>query len=135
MLRRVLGIAAGALLWYVAFNVMAYSLAMLWPDYAAQGRIYIQQGLFTFTSTMAVCNLILWVLAEVAAGWITMLITKQRQTVWVLAGLLVIALATVHLLLSWSRFPWWYNLGVVIPAGFAVLLGGRLYTGVHGRTA
>jgi hypothetical protein len=31
-------------------------------------------------------------------------------------------LAGLHLVLYWPRFPWWYNLGVVIPAVRAVLL-------------
>jgi hypothetical protein len=46
--------------------------------------------------------------------------------VWVLAGLLGIYLAAVHLVLFWARFPWWYNLGVVIPAVPAVLWGATL---------
>jgi hypothetical protein len=28
--------------------------------------------------------------------------------------------------MSWALFPWWYNLGVVIPALPAVLLGASL---------
>jgi hypothetical protein len=46
--------------------------------------------------------------------------------VWVLAVLVGLYLAAVHLLLYWPHFPWWYNLGVVIPAVPAVLLGERL---------
>jgi len=42
------------------------------------------------------------------------------------AVLLGIYLAALHLVLYWPRFPWWYNLGVVIPVIPAVLLGGRL---------
>ena len=68
----------------------------------------------------------LWVLAEVAAGWVTMKIALRREAVWVIAGLLLAYLACVHLLLNWPRFPWWYNLGVVLPVVFAVLLGARL---------
>jgi hypothetical protein len=32
----------------------------------------------------------------------------------------------VHLILYWPRFPWWYNLGVVIPVVPAVLFGAKL---------
>ena len=42
------------------------------------------------------------------------------------AGVLGIYLAALHLILYWPRFPWWYNLGVVIPAVPAVLFGGTL---------
>jgi hypothetical protein len=46
--------------------------------------------------------------------------------VWVLAALLGIYFAVLHFVVLWTRFPWWYNFGVVIPAVPAVLLGGRL---------
>jgi hypothetical protein len=48
-----------------------------------------------------------------------------------LAGLLGIYLAALHLILYWPRFPWWYNLGVVILAVPAVLLGGKLAKSVR----
>jgi hypothetical protein len=37
-----------------------------------------------------------------------------------------VTLVSLHLVLFWSRFPWWYNLGVVIPVVPAVLFGGKL---------
>jgi len=126
MVRSVLGFIAGALVWMVGFLVLATALAQLWPDYGVHARQWVRAGLFTFTAPMAVCNLVLWVLAEIGAGWATAKIARRRQVVWVLAGLIGIYLAAVHLGLDWSRFPWWYNLGVVIPAVPAVLWGARL---------
>ena len=128
MVRSALGFIAGALVWVVGFFVLATALAQLWPDYGVHARQWVREGLFTFTAPMALCNLVLWVLAEIGAGWATAKIAK-RQVVWVLAGLIGIYLAAVHLGLDWSRFPWWYNLGVVIPAVPAVLLGARLSGG------
>jgi hypothetical protein len=126
MMRSVLGVVAGAFLWMVGFYVLAIALAQVWPDYAIHARQWSRQGVFTFTPAMAVCNLILWALAEIAAGWLAASISKRRGAVWVLAGLLGIYLAAVHLVLYWPRFPWWYNLGVAIPAFSAVLLGATL---------
>ncbi len=126
MVRSVLGVVIGAVLWMVVFYVLALALAHLWPDYAIHGRQWTRQGVFTFTPPMAVCNLILWVLAEMAAGWMAATIAKRRAAVWALAGLLEIYLAALHLALYWPRFPWWYNLGVVIPVIPAVLLGASL---------
>jgi len=126
MVRSVLGVVAGAVVWMVGFLVLALVLAQLWPDYAVHGRAWTRQGVFTFTPLMACCNLVFWLVAEIGAGWTTAKIAKRRQAVWVLAGLIGIYLAGLHLLLFWSRFPWWYNLGVVIPAVPAVLFGGKL---------
>ena len=126
MVRGVLGVVVGAVVWMVGFFALALVLAQLWPDYAIHGREWTKQGVFTFTRTMACCNLVFWVLAEIGAGWVAAKIAKRRDAVWVLAGLLGIYLAGLHLVLYWSRFPWWYNLWVVIPAVPAVLLGGKL---------
>jgi len=116
----------GVVLWMVAFYALATGLALLWPDYAIHGRQWVREGAFTFTPLMAFCNLVLWVLAEIGAGWMAAKISKRRGAVWVLAGLLGIYLAVVHLILYWPRFPWWYNLGVVIPVVPAVLFGAKL---------
>ncbi len=123
MVRSVLGVVVGAILWMIVFYVLALALAHWWPEYAIHGRQWLRQGVFTFTPTMAVCNLVLWVLAEMGAGWMEARISQHRRAAWVLAGLLGVYLAAVHLLFYWPRFPWWYNLGVVIPAVPAVLLG------------
>ena len=126
MVRGALGVVFGAVLWMVAFYALAIGLAQFWPDYAIHGRQWMRQGEFTFTPLMACCNLVLWVIAEIGAGWATGKIAKRREVVWVLAGLLGTYLAVLHLVFYWPRFPWWYNLGVVIPAVPAVILGGRV---------
>lgn len=125
-MRSALGVVIGALVWMAAFYALATGLAQLWPDYALQARQWVRNGAFTFTPAMACCNLALWVLAEIGAGWVAAVISRRRAAAWVLAGLVGIYLAAVHLLLYWPRFPWWYNLGVVVPAIPAVLAGARL---------
>ena len=68
MVRSVLGVVAGVVVWMVGFFVLALVLAQLWPDYAVHGREWTRQNVFTFTSLMACCNLVFWVLAETGAG-------------------------------------------------------------------
>jgi hypothetical protein len=125
MLRGVLGVVVGAVVWMMGFFALALVLAQLWPDYAIHGRQWTREGVYTFTPLMACCNILFWMLTEIGAGWAAVKIAKRREAVWVLAGIVVIYLAALHLFLYWSRFPWWYNLGVVIPAVPAVFLGGK----------
>lgn len=129
MMRKVLGFVAAAIVWMVGFFVLASLLARVWPEYGIHAREWIKDGVFTFTAPMACCNLLFWVLAEIGAGWVAAKISRHRGVVWLLAGLVGLYLAAVHLGLDWSHFPWWYNLGVVIPAVPAVLLGARLAGG------
>jgi hypothetical protein len=126
MVRSVVGIVLGVLLWMFGFYALAIGLSMVWPDYAVHGRQFVREGVFTFTALMACCNVLLWIVAGIAAGWVGAKIAKRRAAVWVLAGLLGIYLAVLHLVLYWARFPWWYNLAVVLTCVPAVLWGARL---------
>ena len=126
MVRSILGVVIGAAVWMAGFFVLTILLAQLWPDYAIHARQWIQERAFTFTPAMACANLALWVVADLGAGSVAARIARRAAAVWVLAGLVGCYLGAVHLLLEWPRFPWWYDLGVVIPAVPAVLLGGRL---------
>jgi uncharacterized membrane protein YeaQ/YmgE (transglycosylase-associated protein family) len=126
MVRSVLGVVVGVVLWAVGFYVLASVLAQVWPDYAVHARQWMRQGVYTFTTPMACCNQVFWILAEILAGWAAGKIAKRREAVWVLAALLGIYFAVLHFVILWTRFPWWYNFGVVIPAVPAVLLGGKL---------
>jgi uncharacterized membrane protein YeaQ/YmgE (transglycosylase-associated protein family) len=125
MIRNLVGVVVGALVWMFGFYILAIGLALLWPAYALQGRIYFRDGTFNFTTLMACSNVLMWALAAVAAGWVASRIATRREAAWVLAAVLGIYLATLHLFLYWPRFPWWYNLAVVIPTVPAVLLGAR----------
>jgi hypothetical protein len=126
MVRSILGVLVGAVVWMVGFFVLALALAQLWPDYGVHARQWTQENVFTFTSLMALFTLLFWALAEIGAGWSAAKIAKRREAVWVVAAIVGIYLATLHFVLYWPRFPWWYNLGVVIPAIPAVLFGGAL---------
>jgi hypothetical protein len=126
MIKNISGVVAALLLWMAAFVLLGVISAQLWPDYGEHGRIWFAEGRFTFTPVMAVCNLIIWFIAAFAAGWLVQNITRRRGAVLVLAGIIGLTMALNHLVLEWSRFPWWYNLGVVIPSVPAVLLGAML---------
>lgn len=132
-MRIALGVIAGLIAWMLAFYALAFGLAALWPDYALHGRDFFRQNLFTFTTPQALCNLLFWVLAELVAGWVALKIALHRRAVLIVAGVLFAYLAAMHLVLNWPRFPWWYNLGVVIPVVPAVLLGGWLARGALRR--
>jgi hypothetical protein len=83
MVRGVLGVMVGAVVWMVGFFVLALALAQLWPDYAIHGGQWTRQGVFTFTPLMACCSLVFWVLAEIGAGWAAGKIAKRREAVCV----------------------------------------------------
>jgi len=67
-----------------------------------------------------------WILAEIFAGWVAVVVARRRQASWILAAPIGLFMAVNHLYLEWDSFPWWYNVAVAVPAAPAVILGGRL---------
>jgi hypothetical protein len=122
----VIGVVAGAAVWMLAFFAEVAVLAAAWPAFREPGRIWQTEFVFTFTTPMASMLLLCWLLAAIAAGWTAAKIGRQGWAVWVLAGLVGIYLFAMHIVLYWATFPWWYNLGVVVPAVPAILVGARL---------
>jgi hypothetical protein len=125
LVRSILAILAGAILWMIGFLILARILVLLWPAYALAAQIWTRTRVYTFTSPMSVFNASFWILAEIAAGWLAAVIARRPQAVWSLAVLVMGYLCFMHLYYVWDQLPWWYNLVVALASGPAVLLGGR----------
>ena len=129
MLRAASGFVVAAVVWMATFVVLTFAVAFVWPAYAAHGQTWFESGVFTFEPPMAVVNVVCWVLAEVLAGWIAVVIGRRREVAWALAAVLALYLGFMHLYLEWPTFPWWYNVAVAGLAAPAVLLGARMAGG------
>jgi hypothetical protein len=125
-MRAVLGVVAGWIVWFVGFLALAILLAAVWPDYRVHGRAWMNDHVFDFPTAMAVVNVIFWIVAEIAGGWVTMAVARRRGAVWVLAAIVGVYLLYEHLYAEWANIPAWYNLAVALTAIPAVLLGGTL---------
>ncbi|HEY5566138.1 MAG TPA: hypothetical protein VIM81_02695 [Gammaproteobacteria bacterium] len=126
MVRGALGIVVGAIAWMVAFFAVARLLFLMSPAYAAHAQTWMSAQVYEFTAPESGFHVLLWILAEIFAGWLTVVIAKRREASWILAALIGLYMAFMHLYYVWDSFPWWYNLAVVIPVVPAVLFGGKL---------
>jgi cyanate permease len=126
MIRGVLGVIVGGIAWMVVFTLFAWVLALAWPDYAAHARHWTAKNVFDFTVVMSGLMIVFWILSEMAAGFLAVVLARRREAAWVLAALVMAYMCFMHLYYVWDRIPWWYNLLVALPSGAAVLLGSRL---------
>lgn len=115
MWRNILAVIGAVVAWMGLFLALALLLGLFWPAYAAHGRTWFEQRVFDFSPAMAVVNLVLWALAAMAAGWVAGRIARRTVAIWIAGGAMWIYAITVHVVLEWSLYPWWYNLGVVLP--------------------
>jgi hypothetical protein len=129
MVRAVLGFVVAAVAWMAAFFALTFLIAFVWPAYSVHGRTWFESGVFTFEPPMAALNVACWVLAEVLAGWLAVVIGRRSEVAWALAAALTLYLGVMHLYLEWPSFPWWYNIAVAGLAAPAVLLGGQMANG------
>jgi hypothetical protein len=129
MVRGVLGVVVGWIVWFCGFLALAILLAAVWPEYRVHGQAWMNDHVFDFPTGMAIFNVLFWVLAEIAGGWVAMAIARRREAVWVLAAIVGGYLLYEHLYAEWANIPAWYNLVVAVAAIPAVLLGGRLAGG------
>jgi hypothetical protein len=125
-MRGALGVVVGAIVWMVGFFTLARLLYVVWPDYALHAEAWMSAQTYEFTAPESAFNALFWLLAEIFAGWLTVVIAKRREPAWILAALIGSYLAFMHLYYVWDDFPWWYNLAVALPAVPGVLLGSSL---------
>src|SRR5215467_2558625 len=105
IVRGVLGVVVGGVVWFAGFMALAILLAAVWPEYRVHGRAWLNDHVFDFPTHMAAFNVLFWVIAEIAAGWAAMLIARRREALWVLAAYIGCYLAYEHLYAEWANIP------------------------------
>lgn len=126
MVKNITAIVFGALIWWVVFIGGAIAMAQFWPEFKSAIKAFPDTQSYNGSMSMQVSMLVLFVFCSIAAGWLTVLISKKRVYAWYVAILLMMYIAPNHLYFSWDMFAPWYNWLVVIPVIPFVVGSGRL---------
>ncbi len=126
LIRPLIAVILGSVVCNAVFSLLALATLQLWPDYAVHAHRYLDQRLFTFPPIMACLNLLFWMLGYCGAGWTAARAARDNRAVWALAALMQVYAIYVHVLRSWSTFPAWYNLVIVLSVIPATWLGARM---------
>ncbi len=81
MVRGLLGIVAGWIVWFVGFLALAILLAAVWPGYRVHGQAWMNEHIYDFPTLMSLFNVSFWILAEIAAGYVAMLVARRREAI------------------------------------------------------
>ena len=103
MVRVVLGVLAGVVVWVAVVTVIDRMMRHFWPDYTAVFTA------MTFTLPMMLARLAESTVALIAASWTTVRVSQgHRNAPWALGILMLAFFIPVHYTI-WSKFPIWYH--------------------------
>src|SRR5687768_4609123 len=104
MLRNILGVIAGFVVWFAIVYTGGYVLRASWPAYLAADPAMV------FTLPMMFARLALGIVATLAAARLAVVIANHRDHAALALGIvLVLFFIPVHIGL-WDKFPLWYHL-------------------------
>ncbi len=122
MLRIILGVIVGFVVWSILWVGVDAILRMVWTDYDESVKA------MTFSSTMLIVPLILSAIVSIISGFIAALIAKENSKSPLILGILLLIVGIFVQISVWDKIPLWYNLAFWILLIPMTVLGGRLLT-------
>ena len=120
VLRIILGVIAGLVVWAVVVTVCDIALRKSWPDYAL-----VEKSL-AFTLPMMIARLAESAVSSLVSGFAVALVAKERIKSPLVAGILILAMfLPVHISI-WHKLPVWYHLTFFASLPLLSLAGGLL---------
>jgi hypothetical protein len=120
MVRTVLAIIAGLVMWMLVATILDIGLRHALPGYQAA------EPVLAFTLAMKIARLALAVIASLAAGAAARVIAPASEAApWIVGLVLVVLFVPTHIRI-WSLLPIWYHLFFLITLAPFVVLGARL---------
>jgi len=131
MLRIILGVVAGFIVWMVLWGGSDTILKAVSPDWWGKNLKQMEDMLYTgqsfkTDSTILILTLIRSVICSIIAGYIAALVAKENtKSTWIL-GILLLAVGIFVQWIYWDVAPLWYHflfLFLLIPV---TIMGGKL---------
>jgi hypothetical protein len=120
MLRLILGMIVGVVVWGIVVTILNLGLRHGWSDYAAVEKA------MTFTLPMMIARLTESALSSLIAGAAASAISRERFNAALGAGIILLALFAPFHASIWTKFPIWYHLTFLLSLPVMSVIGGRL---------
>jgi len=123
MVRNILGVVAGLVVWIVVASVAGRIMSASWPAYAAVASA------MTFTLLMMIARLSIGAVATVSMGMVTGAMS-QSVVARLTPGVLMLILFIPEHVKLWETFPVWYHLTFLLSLVPLTYAGVRIADGV-----
>lgn len=131
MVRIILGIIVGFVVWTILWLGSEQTLSSLSPDWWGAHQIAFERAAvngesFTVGTSILIVNMIRGAVITVISGFVAALIAGENKLSTVILGVLLLAFGLYVVAMTWSMIPVWYHVlfsAMLIPL---TILGGRL---------
>jgi uncharacterized membrane protein YeaQ/YmgE (transglycosylase-associated protein family) len=120
MLRIILGVAAGFIVWSVLWVGVDAILRLVWTSYDESVKT------MTFSSKMLIVPLVLSAIVSIVSGFVAALIAKENTKSPLILGILLLIVGVFVQMGVWEKIPLWYHLTFWILLVPMSVLGGKL---------
>jgi hypothetical protein len=120
MLKIILGVAAGFIVWSILWVGVDAILRSVWTSYSESVKT------MTFSSVMLIVPLILSAIVSIVSGFVAALISKEHSKAPLFSGILLLIVGIFVQLGVWDKIPLWYHLTFWVLLVPMTVLGGRL---------
>ncbi|HEU4655778.1 MAG TPA: hypothetical protein VFS47_17450 [Steroidobacteraceae bacterium] len=122
MMRKLIAIGAGLVLWFLVALLAGFIIRATWPAYVSVAEA------MTFTLPMKIARLAISAVATVAMGFLTARITRSA-VVSLIPGIILLAVFIPEHVTLWNKFPVWYHLWFLLTLVPLTYLGNWLARG------
>jgi len=120
MLRIILGVVAGFIVWSILWVGVDAGLRAVWISYDESVKA------MTFSSSMLIVPLILSAIVSVVSGFVAALIAKENSKSPLILGIVLLIVGIFAQMGVWDKIPLWYHLAFWILLIPMTVLGGKL---------
>jgi len=133
MLRIILGVIAGFIVWSIVWVGMDALLSAISPDWFGRILTEFQNALnrnepFTPPASVSIYLIFQSVLCSLIAGFTAAAIAKENRKSTLALGVLLLATGVFVEAYHWNYFPLWYHVSFLLLLIPATILGGKLKT-------
>lgn len=120
MLRIILGVAAGFIVWSIVWVGVDTVLRAISASYDESAKA------MSFSSAQLVVPLVLSALSSIIAGYICALVARETTVSTLILGVVLLIVGILVQMSVWDKVQLWYNLAFLILLIPMTILGGKL---------
>jgi hypothetical protein len=131
MIRIILGVVTGFIVWSFVWIGADALLAALSPDWFGKNLVDFQNAVdrkeaYTPPSTVTICMIFLSVLCSLAAGFVAVWLGRERVKTTFILSVLLLATGIFVEAANWKFLPLWYHFLFLLMLVPMTILGGKL---------